>query len=491
MKINKIILSNKQALSEKYGKNLKLIEAAIKKMIAADKKRGIQTKLIYFDQSSSMKTYHAPVVKVSENASQVKKAIDALFKKINPEYIMILGAPDIVPHVDLINMIKGNDDDEVPSDLPYACDAPYSTRIADFLAPTRVVGRLPDIVAVPDHKYIIDLIQRAAAWKSTTAAHYKDYFALTAKAWQGSTSESLDNMFGNHDALLTVPKSASPYTVSALNNRVHFYNCHGGDLDVGFYGEPGHFPTAISSNDLDGKISEGTVVAAECCYGGQLFDPEMSNGIICFGNNYLKQGALAVMASTTAAYGPADGQGLADLITQFFIRNIQKGASSGRAFLDAQLRFMDKAAPRVTPVELKTMAQFILLGDPSVHLIEAKETTSIKSAQGTLAAREDRRVKLKAWGDSLQRVCKKPVASTNKKNTREMNVELSRNHFTKASAHHYHFGKAANAASKGLPEETISIFIEPATNRNKLGGRMLCVRERGKQVIDSSVYFRK
>ena len=56
--------------------------------------------------------------------------------------------------------------------------------------------------------------------------------------------------------MMTLPKSASPYEANALNNRVHFYNCHGGDLVVGFYGNPGNFPDAIRSNELDGKISE-------------------------------------------------------------------------------------------------------------------------------------------------------------------------------------------------------------------------------------------
>jgi hypothetical protein len=37
------------------------------------------------------------------------------------------------------------EDPDVPSDLPYACEAAFSRRPQDFLGPTRVVGRLPDL----------------------------------------------------------------------------------------------------------------------------------------------------------------------------------------------------------------------------------------------------------------------------------------------------------------------------------------------------------
>jgi hypothetical protein len=52
----------------------------------------------------------------------------------------------------------------------------------------------------------------------------------------------------------------------------------------------------------------------------------------------LKNKALAFVGSSTIAYGPADGQGLADLITQDFIKGVLNGASTGRAFLEAQQR---------------------------------------------------------------------------------------------------------------------------------------------------------
>ena len=34
----------------------------------------------------------------SRRARQNKEAIDAIFRSANPEYLMILGAPDVVPH---------------------------------------------------------------------------------------------------------------------------------------------------------------------------------------------------------------------------------------------------------------------------------------------------------------------------------------------------------------------------------------------------------
>src|SRR5713101_7104466 len=62
-----------------------------------------------------------------------------------PQYIVLLGAVDVIPHQDLQNPAynPGRPDDDpdqiVPSDLPYACAAPYSQNAADFIAPARVV----------------------------------------------------------------------------------------------------------------------------------------------------------------------------------------------------------------------------------------------------------------------------------------------------------------------------------------------------------------
>jgi hypothetical protein len=145
---DKVIVTNLSALKKKYGSGFSVVKKAIDRLIAADKRQGINTRLVALDNSATMKKLKAPVVKKAVDPKQNKRAIDGVFKALAPEYVMILGSTDIIPHQDMKNPVFDgvNDADEFAyGDLPYACEAAYSQNAADFIGPTRVVGRLPDI----------------------------------------------------------------------------------------------------------------------------------------------------------------------------------------------------------------------------------------------------------------------------------------------------------------------------------------------------------
>src|SRR5512142_605206 len=169
MAIDKVIVTNNSALMAKYGEaGSAKISSALKKMIASDAKRGLTSKVIALDSKTSMAKYGTPVSSYT-NARATKSAIDAIYAKEQPDYILILGASDVVPLVQLKNPVYSptpddDNDKTVPSDLPYACDAAYSTDINHFVGPTRVVGRLPDLIGAKTPQYLIKLLQ--------TAAHY-------------------------------------------------------------------------------------------------------------------------------------------------------------------------------------------------------------------------------------------------------------------------------------------------------------------------------
>jgi len=175
---------------------------------------------------------------------------------------MILGATDVVPHQDMRNPVNaaGDDPDVVAfSDLPYACDTPYSRDVAKFIGPTRVVSRLPDM---------------------------------------------------------------------------------------------------------------------------------------------------------TGADGPADGNGAADLIAQYFLLKVLEGSSVGMATLAARQEFVAQTG-QMDPVDLKTLAQFCVYGDPSIHPVLIATPTGVP--KGTHAGvvesldRRERRAKLALTGRSLQE--QKPTAA--------------------------------------------------------------------------------
>ena len=410
MSIDKIIVTNRSALQNKYGSaGFKKIQTAVKQLIAADKKRKLSSLLVFVDVPSVMKKAKGKAVKDVTDPEQFKNAIDSLFNYYKPDYIMLLGATDIIPHCRFRIPIPDDDDPFVPSDVPYACEAPFSRNAGDFIAPGRVLGRLPDITGVNDPTYLIALIQNSINWKPLKSSVYKNYFSLSVKWWQKSTQISLKNIFQDNKKLELAPPNAGPYTKTDLSPMMHFFNCHGGLRTSEFYGQPNEnsnsFPVCLESNMLDKKISYGTVTAAECCYGGLLYNPNRPNKIhLPISNTYLKNNAIAFVGSTTAAYGPSDSQGGADYITQYFLIAIQKGgASTGRAFLEAQQRFVEKGDVKMDPTDLKTIIQFLLLGDPSITPIEDSPKTTpgktpVKSIMNKDAhdtkERKERRLKL-------------------------------------------------------------------------------------------------
>ncbi|HEX6829098.1 MAG TPA: hypothetical protein VF104_08970 [Burkholderiales bacterium] len=407
MPADKIIVTNISALKAKYGKTYPRIQAAVDRLLAADRKRGLGTRVIALDSAADMRAVGGAAVTRVSDQRQTKAAIDAVCSALQPEYLMILGAPDIVAMQELANPMRGDGDEVVPSDLPYACAAPYSTSPRSFLGPTRVVGRLPDLVAKGDARYLVRLLSTAARYKSRARSDYGEYFGISAEVWKASTGLSLTKLFGASSAMETVPPKGPKWTDARLERRLHFINCHGGSSDPHYYGQPPKrevFPTAHSAKLLKSKISDGTVIAAECCYGAQLYDPADSEGQAGICSTYLYDGAYGFFGSTTVAYGPSEGNGQADLICQYFVEAVLGGASTGRAALEARQRFA-AAYTHLDPSDLKTMAQFYLLGDPSVHPVSAvshafarskafgQAFKGAKASPGTRALRRERLVR--------------------------------------------------------------------------------------------------
>lgn len=413
---DKIIVTNKRVLRKKYGASgLRAIQASLATLTSADKPRGIKTRTIYLDDAAAMKKVRGKAVTNAADPRQNKAAVDAIFKAVNPDYLMILGAADVVPHQDLDNPMLSPDDDDAHawSDLPYACDAAYSRDPAQFVGPTRVVGRLPDLTGAPEPSHIIALLNTAAAYSRRPLGDYMRYFGLSAEVWQGSTRMSLNNVFGNGDNLLLAPSAGPAYPGGELGARAHFINCHGALAQPEFYGQRGSsYPVSLTTTTAGGRITEGTVAAAECCYGAELYNAAVLGLDMPICQSYLAQGAYGYLGSTTIAYGPADENGAADLICQYFLLSVLDGASVGRAALVARQQFVQHVA-QMDPADLKTLAQFCLYGDPSVHPVDVPTPTGVPkgvaSADAMRYFRAERRANMKTVGEFLKRT--KPTAS--------------------------------------------------------------------------------
>lgn len=415
---DKVIVTNRSALIKKYGRQgTAKIRQAMRALSAADKKRGMKNRVVYLDDAKTMKKFGGKPVLNATDPRENKHAIDAVFTALRPDYLMILGAPDVVPHQDLDNPVydptEGDDDPQAWGDVPYACEAPYSRDPARFVGPTRVVGRVPDLVSAAEPSYLVALLKIAATGQRREPDTYAGYFGLSAAEWRGSTRLSLTNIFGQATDLLLAPPAGPDDLHGRLENRAHFINCHGGPASPEFLGQRGKsYPTALTTKATEGKIVDGTVAAVECCYGAELYDATTLGIDLPICQSYLRQGAYGYLGSTTIAYGPADSNGAADLICQYFLLNVLEGASLGRAALAARQQFVQGTA-QMDPVDLKTLAQFCLLGDPSLHPVLRSTPTTVPKGVDTSQAerffRAERRAKLGEVGAFLSKT--KPTAS--------------------------------------------------------------------------------
>ena len=254
------------------------IDAALKKLIAADASRGIATTVVALDTLTPSKA-------AVNKPKTFKAAIDQAFLGYNrPDYVLILGGPDVVPHQPLRNPLfdpQGEDwDRTVPSDLPYACGRTRPARDAEqFVAPgarRRPHPRPARAARIPSGWWHCWGGSAAGVGAPLTKKSYGSFFGLTAAEWKKSTTLSSPR-----------PCSARPKAKPRLSPK-EGPQWKTGDLSAGgralhqlprralrravLWPErqelPGRSPGVRAA--AGGFVKPGTVVAAECCYGAEV-----------------------------------------------------------------------------------------------------------------------------------------------------------------------------------------------------------------------------
>ena len=364
--IDKLVVTNQAALTSKYGAaEFAVIKAALDALIAADKTRGLVTRTLFIDNAAEMKAVGGSPVGGPADERGTKAAVDAAFTVLTPDYILLLDGPDVVPHVQL-NAVAGLNDGDVsiPSDLPYASAGAWSRNASQFLAVTRVIGRLPAAEGTKESAPIVAALEASCAQVPQPASAYAPPFAISAAVWQASTQTSINAVFGPGTALDLAPVATHPAIDQALPRLAHFINCHGDRGVDEFYGQQGaQYPVAMKSAKVAPRVARGAVVAAECCYGAELYDFN-TLGVappICMA--YVR-GAPPRLSEAPTIRRSSAGNAQADLLNQYFLIHMLAGASTGRAMLQARQDFI-RTQLMSNPANLKTVAQFLLLGDPS------------------------------------------------------------------------------------------------------------------------------
>ncbi len=388
MKTIKLIVTSEGHLSRKYQPHdVKKIEQAVRSLIAKDNKRQITTHFVRLDNETDMKKYGVSAIAGRITAQNCKRAIDSLFAALSPDYLVLLGAGDIIPYFHVPNPSYDpdvDDDQEVPTDNPYASSRRYQkAKRQSYLIPDRVIGRIPDLPGKnPDPAWLLDYLRVAEGWHVATSSDYRDDLFVCCDEWKGAGSDCVVYLSRKANRLMISP----PVSVKKLGPlpkryaaRLQMIKCHGAPLDGNFYGQKGRsYPAVIHSTLLEGKTVERTVVGAMCCYGGSIFDPDDPAANVAgeppIPSVYLRQGAYGFFGSTTIAWVGFTDMQAADWIIASALRGVLAGASLGRAMLDSKqnlVKWINQQGRNPDVAEEKTLLQFHLLGDPSIHLVPA------------------------------------------------------------------------------------------------------------------------
>jgi hypothetical protein len=455
---DKLLVTNRTALAAKYGANgLTRVSAALDGLVEADRGRGIKTAVRFIDDTADMAAVGGAAVTNATDDFGCRQAIDALYRQNRPDYIALVGGPDVLPHFKV--SIPGAVDGEktIDSDLPYACEVAKGRTVTSF-------------IGASDPTALVDLLGRIARHQPRPAKEIIDRpFVISAEAWRKSTEESAYNLFGEAGAkVLLSPPVDGNLDLDALRARFHFINLHGELLSPFFLGEgtgpDKRYPVALDGAWLAGRVPEGAVVAAECCYGAALYDPAVADetrGPIA--NDYLDAGAVAYLGSTSIAYGPAEGNGAADLMARYFLEAILGGGSSGAALLSARHRFIE-TEDMENPINTKTLAQFLLLGDPATMPCErvlrfAKSSIGLSIGEIGAELRAERRSNMLAKGMSL---------AVGAIVSRPKSVQLGEQHLLALRRFfaHYHFEPGKSVVFQPAASRTVATALKVLPGRS-------------------------
>jgi hypothetical protein len=379
----KLSVTVRKNLARKYDAGaLARIDAAVKRWIDADRKRGIRTVHLALDDARSMTAHRVKAVTGRATARKVKQAIDALWKRLAPDYLVLFGADDVVPYFVVDNPSYGGRDGDgdvkVRTDNPYACAQRFSAaKRSTYLLPDRAVGRIPDAPTDGDPAWLVDHLATAESWAPQPRSAFDHAYAICCDSWRRSGEACVEYVGEDASRLMIAPPEgdATKLPASRLGSRLHLIKCHGAQIDPNFYGQKGSsYPVALSSRSARKKIRANTVAGAMCCYGAQVFSPDdpavSPAGAWPIASAYLRRGALGFAGATEIAWVGDRHMACADWIVSRHLRSILDGASQGRALLEAKqdyLRSIQQRGQAPGIEDEKTLLEFVLLGDPSIQ----------------------------------------------------------------------------------------------------------------------------
>ena len=390
----KLCITVQANLAAKYSAASRArIDKALQAWIKADAARGVTTVHVALDDAAAMQAQGVAAISGKTTPVKVKRALDALFKQLKPDYVVIFGGDEIVPMFRVPNPSfdpNGDTDKDVPTDNPYACSTAYSaSKRKSYLVPDRVVGRISDLAGSDDANWLIGYLKRATSWKPRSHQHYESAYAVCCDEWKGAGLACMQYLGLPASDLMISPPTADTATPARnrLARELHLIKCHGAELDARFYGQKANdFPVVLDSATLKPRLRPGTLAAAMCCYGAQVYEPDdpaaQPAGQWSIASTYLRQGAVGFAGATKIAWVGVEQMACADWIVCSYLKGALGGASLGRALLEAKQDYVKWLAAQGWPTDQpdeKTLIEFVLLGDPSLLAVVPPAAPALKA----------------------------------------------------------------------------------------------------------------
>lgn len=366
-----VVVTNRGALRRKFGADVERVEAAIQAFVASrgDAEIDLQTRAL--DDEAQLRALGVAPVGDPRDLSGNKEAIEGICRALQPDYLIIVGSVDVVPHQVIANPSSGCIETSIATDWLYGgCGA----RSLDAANAPLMIGRIPGITGCRSAEPLLAALENATKARRRRIADYLNPFVLCSTSFLESTRSTVWEVFGATPEIHAVPSpTGCDWHDEQIGRLLHVINCHGSPKTPLFSGRATGGPTwpALFPEQLEGRLSIGTIAAVTSCYGADLYAP-IGGGVrarympMC--NAFLLNGAIGYFGSTGSSHGGRSELKEADRLIRDFLGMVLRGASLGRAARHA-VGTLASSTPGLDANRARKNAwQFILLGDPTARL---------------------------------------------------------------------------------------------------------------------------
>lgn len=399
-----MLLANRSALVRRFGMAAsKQIDQSIQQLCQVLRQQGMTVCAGYIDDPVDLVIgdirVHQPV---ATDAMAIRDMVRMFAERVQSHglevaTLLLIGGDDCIPFHRLHNPIP-DDEKILLSDNPYACDD------SGYLIPQRIVARIPTSDD-NDPRVLLTVLHTMTSYHAS--AHHEGRLGfdlgawlrirnadgndlargIAAEVWHAPSREILHNLHADAKLFTSPPLDQQQLTKRMLSgHEVLYINLHGASGMPHFYGQAENswgaataLPIAITPDHMSVSTIGGTILLSEACYGAELIGRTTANSIPL---RALSNGALAFVGSTVNAYGSAQTPLLgADLLFERLTHHMAHGLPVGLALHFARLEFAQTMYDRqgfLDDVDMKTLIEFILLGDPWVALKGGHAHASIK-----------------------------------------------------------------------------------------------------------------